>query len=93
MLDNRKQSKVKNKIEDLKLELTSFCYTVKYHLSKDNVAPELFTGAFLAYMLISNLNDIHEALCHPGASHMLYFVMTKSVPFSTEDVKKIYSMH
>ena len=37
MLDNRKRSKVKNsKIQDWRLELASFCYTVKYRPGKDN---------------------------------------------------------
>ena len=40
MLDNRKRSEVNNnKILDWRLELASFCYTVKYQPSKDNVAP------------------------------------------------------
>ena len=77
-----------NKIQDWGLGLASFCYTVKYHLGKDNVAPDSFTRAFQVSMSISDLNDIHAALCHPGLYCMLHFVRTKNMPFSTEYVKK-----
>ena len=73
---------------ELGLELASFYYTVKYSPGKDNVAPDSFTRTFLAYMSISDLNDIHKALCHPGVTRMLHFVKTKNLLFSTEDVKK-----
>ena len=66
---------------------------MKYSPIKNNVAPDSFTRAFLASMSISDLNDIHEALCYPGASHMLHFVRIKNLPFSTEDVKKTYSIY
>ena len=49
MLGNQKCSKIKNnKIQDWRLELASFCYTVKYRPRKDNVAPDSFTRAFLS---------------------------------------------
>ena len=75
MLDNRKRSKVKNnKIQVWRLELASFCYTVKYRPGKDNVAPDSFTRAFLSAIPASDLDDIHKALCHPGVTRMLHFI-------------------
>ncbi|XP_041360605.1 uncharacterized protein LOC121376884 [Gigantopelta aegis] len=92
MLDNRKRSKIKNnKIQDWRIELASFCYTVKYRPGKDNVAPDSFTRAFLSSVSTSSLDDIHKALCHPGVTRMLHFVRSKNLPFSTEEVKRTCS--
>ena len=38
---------------------------------------------------LSKLSDIHERLCHPGVTHLLHFVQTKNLPYSTDDVKKL----
>ena len=38
----------------------------------------------------SKLSDIHDQLCHPGVTRLLHFVRTKSLPYSTDDVKKLY---
>lgn len=92
MLDSRKRSKIKNsKIQGWRLELASFCYTVKYQPGKDNVAPDSFTRAFLSSISASDLDDIHKALCHPGVTRMLHFVRSKDLPYSTEDVKRTCS--
>lgn len=92
MFDNRKRTKIKNnKIQDWRLELASFSYTVKYRPGRDNVAPDSFTRAFTASMLTTNLMEIHSALCHPGVTRMLHFVRSKNLPYSTEEVKKVCS--
>lgn len=64
MFDNRKRTKVKNnKIQDWRLELASFSYTVQYRPGKDNVVPDSFTRAFTASSVpTSKLSEIHESL-------------------------------
>ena len=37
----------------------------------------------------SKLSDIHDQLCHPGVTRLLYFVRTKNLSYSTDDVKKL----
>ena len=85
MLGNRKCSKIKkNKIEDWKLELPSFCYTAKYRPGKDNVAPDSFTRVFcfqclhLTWMISSR----------PCVTQMLHIVCSKNIPYSTENEKR-----
>ena len=84
MLDNKKRSKIKNKIEDWKLEGASFCYTVKYRPGKDNVTPDSFTQVFcfqclhLTWMISSR----------PCVTQMLHIVCSKNLPYSTENVKR-----
>ena len=56
------------------------------------MALDSFAQAFVASMSISDLNDIHKVLCHPGVSCMLHLVRTKILPFLTEDVKKTCSI-
>ena len=49
MLDNRKRTKIKNnKIQDWRLELASFSYTITYRPGVDNAGPDTLTRAFCA---------------------------------------------
>ena len=92
MLDNRRRTKVKNnKIQSWRLELASFSYTIKYRPGRDNAGPDTLTRAFCSSISDSNLEVIHNGLCHPGVARLLHFVRSKNLPFSTEDVKKTCS--
>ena len=63
MFDNRKLMKVKNnKIQDWRLELASFSYTVQYRPGKNNVAPNSFTQAFTASIQTTSLLQLHCAV-------------------------------
>ena len=47
MFDNRKRTKIKNsKIQEWRLELASFSYTMLYRPGKQNVAPDTLTRAY-----------------------------------------------
>jgi len=47
MLDNRKRSKIKNsKIQQWRMELAGFDYTIKYRPGQENVAPDAFTRSY-----------------------------------------------
>ena len=92
MLYNRKRTKIKNnKIQCWCLELASYSYTIKYRPGKDNAATDSLTRAFCGSTLLSNLVEIHDALCHPGVTRLLHFVRTKNLPFFTDDVRKVCS--
>ncbi|XP_046863329.1 uncharacterized protein LOC124457082 [Xenia sp. Carnegie-2017] len=91
MFDNRRCTKVKsNKIQDWRLELASFSYTIKYRPGKDNAAPDSFTRAFSASIPAASLTEIHAALRHPGVTRMLHFIRSKNLPYSTEEVKRFH---
>ncbi len=91
MLDNRKRTLIKNnKIQEWRLELASFSYTIQYRPGKQNVAPDTLTRAYCCSVSsMSNLTDIHDNLCHPGITRLLHFVRSKNLPFPTDDVKKV----
>ena len=92
MLDNRRRTKIKNnKIQCWRLELASFSYNIQYRPGKKNIAPDTLTRAFCSVMSHSQLQDIHNGLCHPGVTRLLHFVKSKNLPFSTDDVKKVCS--
>ena len=92
MLDNRRRSKIKNdKIQGWRLELACFSYSIRYRPGAQNVAPDTFSRATCGAISSSNLNQIHEGLCHPGVVRMLHFIRTKNLPFSTDDVKRVCS--
>ena len=91
MFDNRKRTKIKNnKIQTWRMELAEFSYVIKYREGTKNVVADSFTRAH-CLALLSNLDDIHMQLCHPGVTRLLHFVKTKYPPFSTEDIKRVCS--
>ncbi|XP_076033006.1 uncharacterized protein LOC143020468 [Oratosquilla oratoria] len=92
MFDNRKRTKIKNtKIQEWRMELAAFSYTVHYRPGKENVVPGAFSRAFCCSTVSasSTLTELHEGLCHPGMTRLLHFVRSKNLPFSTEDVRKV----
>ena len=92
MLNNRKRTKIKNnKIQCWRLELASFCYTIKYRPGKTMLRLTVYLAPFCASMTTSNLMEIHAGLCHPGVTRLLHFARTKNLPFSTEDVRGVCS--
>jgi hypothetical protein len=93
MFDSRKRTKIKNnKMQDWRLELASFSYTVEHRPGKDSVAPDSFTRAFASSMPTpEGFMGIHTALSHPGVTRMLHFIRSKNLPYSTKDVKKTCS--
>ena len=38
-----------------------------------------------------SLFKLHEALCHPGVTRLNYFVRTKNLPYSLDEIKKMTS--
>ena len=47
MLDSRRRTKIKNsKVQQWKIELASFSYTIKYRSGKQNTGPDTFSRAF-----------------------------------------------
>lgn len=90
MFDTRKRTKIKNnKIQEWRMELAAFSYTIRYRPGKENVVPDTLTRAFCCSAFASStLTDLHKGLCHPGVTRLLHFVRTKNLPFSTEDVKR-----
>ena len=92
MLDNRKRTKIKNKIQCWRLELACYSYTIKYRPGAANAAPDSLTRAFCASTgTESRLMKIDSDLCYPGVTRLLHFVRMKNLPFSTDDVRKVCS--
>ena len=94
MFDRRRRTKIENnKIQDWRLELINFSYTVEHRPGKDNVAPDSFTQAYTSSMSTPDcLMRIHTSLSHPGVTQMLHFMRSKNLPYSTEDVKRTCSL-
>lgn len=41
----------------------------------------------MLYSVTSNLQTLHETLCHPGIIHLMHFVHSKNFSFSVKDIK------
>ena len=90
MFDNRRRTKIKNqKIQEWRLELASYSYTIQYRPGSDNTAPDMLSRATCASIpSTTRLTDLHVGLCHPGVTRLLHFVCSKNLPFSTEEVRR-----
>ena len=92
MFDSRKRTKVKNnKIQSWRLELASFSYPIQYRPGKENIGPDALSRAFCGTICAPNLYSLHNNHCHPGVSRLLYYVRSKNLPFSVNEVKNVCS--
>ena len=86
----RRRTKIKNdKVELRRMELAP--YTMQFALAKDILHPILFLGLNVLRQMwpltfTCVLQDIHDRLCHPGVTRMLYFIRSKNLSHSTTDV-------
>lgn len=93
MLDQRKRSKIKNaKIQQWRVELGTFEYTIRYRPGAYNCAPDALSricSSTAHGSSTKNLYHAHETLGHPGISRLWHFVRSKNLPFSLADVKQV----
>ena len=74
MLDNRKRTKIKN-----------------YKIQECRQIWDRYTYLILCLSYRnSNLSRIHNGMCNPGVTRVLHFVILKNLPYSTEEVKKLF---
>lgn len=91
MYDKQHKGKVKNdKIQRWKLELSCFHYDIRYRPGDQNKpADTLSRNHCVSAMSNTDLQQLHNTLCHPGVTRMLHFVRSKNLPFSVTDVKDV----
>ena len=79
MLDNTCSTKIKNnKIQQWRIELAEYSYTIKYRPGPRNVGPDSLTRAYCSAIIPSVLMNIHNELSHPGVTRMLHYVKIKN---------------
>lgn len=89
MFNQNHNSKIKNeKISRWRLELSCFKYEIIYRPGCENAAADALSRV-CAYMNISKLKELHNALCHPGVTRMYHWVRSKNLPYSANDIKKM----
>ena len=96
MFDSGRRTKIKNdKVQQWRMELTSFSYVIQYRPGQQNMGLDTFTRAVCATNSdsLSSLQDLHEKLCHPGITQMLHFVRTKILPLSTTRRRRLKGIH
>ena len=92
MFDNKVANKIKNeKILRWRIELSPLSYTVKYRPGRDNIPADALSRAHCAAASYPALEQLHEALIHPGVTRMLHFVRSKNLPYSVDDVRRVTS--
>ena len=91
MYNQNLNSKIKNdKIQRWRIELSSYHFDVVYRPGPDNPAADTLSRATCtAIHSHTDLQRIHETLCHPGITRLYHFIRSKNLPFSLDDVKAI----
>ena len=92
MFNPSKMGKIKNKkIQLWRSELDNFDYKVKHRPGAQNVATDALSKLCCISPNPLYLCDIHNQLEHPGVTHLSHFIRSKNLPFSVEDVKRIFA--
>lgn len=90
MFDQYHNSKIKNeKIMRWRLELASFKFDIIYRPGSRNATADTLSRITATSCPEVNLNELHDALCHPGITRMYHWIRSKNLPFSLDEVKKI----
>ena len=90
MYDSKNHGKIKNaKILRWRIELSQYQYEIIYRAGKLNAAADTLSRAYSALLFCRSLYDTHASLCHLGITRTHYFVRSKNLPFSLNDVRKV----
>lgn len=91
MFHSHHSSKIKNdKILRWRLELAGYKYDIQYCPGKDKLpADALSRSGSDTVESLSDLEKVHDALCHPGITRLYHFVKSKNLTYSEEDDKKV----
>ena len=91
MLNPKRSGKIKNiKIYMWRAELGNIDYDIKHLPGECTLAPDNLSQACLMIALAENLSQLPNKPGYPGISRLSHFL--RSLPFSTEDVKKSYKL-
>ena len=104
MFNQNHQGKIKNdKIMRWRTELGCYSYDIQYRPGKYNQAADCLTRSSCSALLSNNesplcsyiinnkekLEELHNALCHPGITRMNHFVRRRNLPYSIEEIKSV----
>nr|XP_014294134.1 uncharacterized protein LOC106692604 [Halyomorpha halys] len=87
MFDMAHQNKIKKeKIQRWWLEMSCYNYEIIYRPGRQN--QDIFSRTCNATQS-DLLYSLHCVLCYPGVTRMVYWVRTRNLPYSVEDIKKM----
>ena len=95
-LKNHK-NKIKNdKIHRWRLEQSCYHFDIMHKPGKENIVADTLTRMFCSHINCNvtsefSLYEIHDALCHPRVTRLNAYVISKNLPFSVEDIRKVTS--
>ena len=64
-------------------------FYIVHRTGKENIPPETLSRGTCDALNSGSLAELHQALCHPGMTRMFHFVMSRNLPCSMEDVKRM----
>ena len=92
IFDSGKHGKIKNdKLLRWRIELSCHDFDIKFRPGRDNAAADCLSRVTASIPSYDSLQEIHNALCHPGITRMIHLIRSRNLPYSVEDVKKVVS--
>ena len=90
MFDNKRKSKIKNtKIARWRVELSQYKFNIQYRPGKENKAADTFSRIASVGHPMSELQELHEQLCHPGVTRLTHFVRSRNLPYTQNEVRTV----
>ena len=72
-----------------RMEFSCYDFDIVHRTGKENIPPETLSRGNCDALNSGSLAELHQALCHPGVTRMFHFVMSRNLPYSMEDVKRM----
>ena len=90
MFNSKTTSKIKNeKTARWRIELSCFSFDISYRPGKENLTADTLSRVCCTASSRDEPRTLHNHLCHPGITRMVYAVRCRNLPFSVEEVKRI----
>ena len=90
MFSTKHSEKIKNdKIVCWRIELSTYDFDIIYRCGKENIPANILSQLNCVTMNLKKLQDLHNSLCHPGATRLAHFVKQRNLPFSLDQVQQV----
>ena len=92
MFDRKQRGKLKlkkDKIMRWGKEFSCYNFDFMHRPGEKNIPPDTLSRGNCDVMNSGSLDELHQALCHPGVTQIFHFIISRNLPYSMEDLKRM----